>query len=226
MLNKTRQRTEFNNQLRLKSHQLSRLGELVAGYTADIYACLLVFGFLSAPHLFSDYDFDQLAKMVLALRQIRLGAAPMRVMDNKGNVVCQCPIPEQYIPFKNYGITFDQAKERLAMYLLPVVKDLFIPRSEYLQAKLTQEVAETHEMYRQLTKALSGFPSVPDKSAESLGTSEQKTEETADQSGDVIKTDADASEDSELMQHGLNYISKEAVKARVEMDKKFLDSLS
>ena len=165
---KTKMRNELDAQLEPRRVELTQLKELISGYALDLHVCWLVLGFLSATDLLNDYDFDQIAKLILAMRQSRLGVAPMRVVDAKGNVVCQCPVPRQYIPFNQYGVTIAKAKEKLALYLVPLVKDKFVPKFEYEAAQIAQTTLELHKQLLDLqlmSIGITGSAEAPDDSA-------------------------------------------------------------
>ena len=153
-------RNELDAQLEPRRAELTQLKELISGYALDLYVCRLVLGFLSATDLLNNYDFDQIAKLLLALRQVRLGVEPMRMVDAEGNVVCQCPVPRQYIPFNQYGVTIDKAKEKLALYLVPLVKDKFVPKFEYEAAQVAQTTLEIHKELLDLQLKMAGLPGI------------------------------------------------------------------
>ena len=146
ILGQTNQRSELNTRLKTKKAELSQFEKVASTCAADLYACQLILGFLTAPDLLNNYNFDQLTRLILALREIRLGGAPMRVTDAEGNIVCQCPVPTQYIPLNQYGVNVDQAREKLALYLVPLVQDKFVSKLEYDAAQVSLAISETNKI--------------------------------------------------------------------------------
>jgi len=93
----------------------------------------------------SDYDFDQIVKLMLGIRQFRLGIGPKRVTDAKGKVVCECQAPTFSIPTSKYGASTEEAEQRLALCLVPLVKEKFVPKFEYESAQIAQRMVELHK---------------------------------------------------------------------------------
>jgi len=228
VLTKAEERRTLNSQLKEIRLQLSELKIIKHKHAEDIFTAWLILAFLENQEAVSDYDFDWLVEIMNGIRLVRLGKKPKQAFDAEGKVICECHVPMPYTPVKEYSIAVKEARQRLARYLVPLVEDKFVPRFEYEQAKLTRAIME---MYKQLANALSGHPSTSYQSADQPGPSEQKTAKTTEeeanmneQSDEAIPVHTDIPEHSEFLEVGLDYGS--AAKAKMEMDKKFLASIS
>lgn len=229
VLAKLKERKKVDSQLETKKSELAKLQDIVAAYARDIYTARLVLAFLISKDLISDYDFDEIVKLMLGIRQFRLGIGPKIATDDKGKVVCACQVPAFSIPTGQYETSMEEAKQRLALCLVSLVQSKFVPKFEYEAAKLIQEITEMNE---QLTDALSGHPGVPDKSADQPGPSEQKTAKTAageantvEQSDEGTPGQTDIPEHLGFLQFSPACESAETIKAEMDANKKFLASL-
>ena len=212
----------LDKQLKETKWQLSELKSIINHNAEDIYTGWVVLAFLHNPESISDYNFDRLAGTINGVRMARLGQKPKQAVDAEGNVICECHVPLPYTPFSDYGVAMDEAREKLAKYLVPLVSDKFVPRFEYEQAKLTQAIMG---LYKQMASALSGHPGASDQPADQVGTLEQKMtpEETnfEEKEDEAVDTDATIMEQLAPKETCLDYYSPKAIKARWEADKKF-----
>jgi hypothetical protein len=226
---KLKERKEAENILKDTKSDIAKLEIIKTAHANDIYTGWLILSCLINPELIDDYDLDRLVELMVGIRQVRLGRGPKKILDAKGNVLCECRVPLPYTPLKEYGVAMNEAREKLAQYLVPLVEDKFVPRFEYEQAKVTQAIAEMH---KQLSNALSGHPGAPYQSANPPGLSEQKTAATAEKTGtdeklhNTVPAHADIPENSGFLQGSLGYLSAETAKKKMDMDKRFLASTS
>lgn len=98
---------------------------LLQGWTT-LFEANLVAAFLVSPKELDDYNLDKLVRLMLALRQKRLGVALEQGRDAEGNLTCECTIPV-IGSLDNKDIDMDTIRERLALQLMPLVKDKFVP---------------------------------------------------------------------------------------------------
>jgi len=140
-------------QLEDKKAELVKLIEATEGYKNDIYTAYLILAFLMSPKDINDHDFDQLVELMIGLRQIRLGIGPKKVLDTNGDVICECKVPLPYGPIEEYSSGMDEARERLALCLVPLLKGKFVPYYEYEVAKATQKM---------LNNMVFGYPDADD----------------------------------------------------------------
>ena len=218
VLAKVEEKKVLNSQLQEIKLQLSELKIIKHEHAEDIYTSWLILTFLADQDKLSDYDFDRLVEMLNGIRLARLGEKPKQVMDAEGKVICQCHVPMPYTPIKDYSIAVDKAQSRLAEYLVPLVKEKFVPKFEYEIGKLMQEIKE---MSQHLINALSGQPS---KSNQSGSVEQKKTPEEMDsveESDEAANLDKSIPEQTAVPESNL-YYSQKAIKARLETDKKFI----
>jgi hypothetical protein len=200
-------------------------------HAEDSFTAWLILAFLGDQEVISDYGFERLVEIMNGIRLARLGKKPKQVLDAAGNVICDCHVPRPYTPVKEYGVAMKEARERLAKYLVPLVEDKFVPRFEYEQAKLTQAITE---MYTQLDNVLSGHSGAPYQSADHHGPWEPEAAMTTtegtnmdEQSDDTVPTThVHIPEHSGFLQGDPGYVSADTARAKMEIDKKFLASIS
>ncbi len=132
------QRDELDIIIKEKEAEVKKLNQsLLQGWTT-LFEADLIAAFLVLPKGLDDYNLDKLVRLMVALRQKRLGVALEQGRDAAGNSTCQCTIPV-IGNLENKDIDMDVIRERLAMHLVPLVKDKFVP---ILQHQI--EVIESH----------------------------------------------------------------------------------
>lgn len=146
ILEKGQEEKELDAKLEVKQAKLAELEKIVSGYIDDILNVRIIIGFLVSPKDLGDSDIDKLVRLMIYLRQQRLGVGPQQVKDANGNVVCACKVPQLYVNVDEYEINRDEARRRLALYLVPLVKDKFVPRFEYDLTKLSESILELNKL--------------------------------------------------------------------------------
>ncbi len=108
-----------------KEAEVKKLNQsLLLGWTT-IFEANLIVAFLVSPKVLNDYHLDKLVRLMVALRQKRLGVALEQGRDAEGNLTCQCTIPViGNLDAKD--IDMDVIRNQLALHLMPLVKDKFI----------------------------------------------------------------------------------------------------
>ena len=110
----------------------------------------------------------------------------------------------------------DKARARLAEYLVPLVKNKFVPKFEYEANKILQEITD---MNKQLTGAMFGEPGKSDQ--HELSGQEMATEKK----GPDVKSDDQASINKPLEKQPITgfefYYNPEPAKDKTEMEKEF-----
>ncbi len=132
------QRDELDIIIQEKEAKVKELNQSLLQGWATIFEANLIAGFLVLPNGLDDYNFDKLVRLMVALRQKRLGVELEQVVDAEGNLTCQCPVPV-IANLDNKDIDMDMIRVELAMHLMPLVKDKFVP---ILQHQI--EVIESH----------------------------------------------------------------------------------
>ncbi len=133
-----RQNDELNIIITKQEANLKDLNQSMLQGVTTIYEANLIVAFLVSPKGLDDYNLDRLVRLMVALRQKRLGVALEQGRDAEGNLTCQCTIPV-IGNLENKDIDMDTIRERLALQLMPLVKDKFVP---ILQHQM--EVIESH----------------------------------------------------------------------------------
>jgi hypothetical protein len=115
-----------------KGDLLVKVKGMAATHAHDLYVTCLILGLLTSPKLLSDQDFDNLVGLMVGCRQARLHIGPKVVKDAKGNIICECEVPCIInVDESDYEAAINKVRTRLAGYLVPLVKDQFVPKFEY-----------------------------------------------------------------------------------------------
>lgn len=123
---KGHQRDELDITIQEKETELKELNQSLLQGVTTIFEANLIAAFLVSPKGLDDYNLDKLVRLMVALRQKRLGVALEQGRDATGNLTCQCTIPV-IANLDSKDIDMDVIRERLALQLMPLVKDKFIP---------------------------------------------------------------------------------------------------
>jgi len=211
----------LEKQLEETKVQLGELKIVKYQYAEDIYTGWLVLAVLHNPEIINDSDIDWFAGTINGVRMARLGKKPKQAVDSEGNVICQCHVPVTHIPLEDCGAAMDKARERLAKYLVPLVGDKFIPKFEYEQKKLMNEI---NAIYKQLLDVLSGSPKSAYQSVEQPEpvVQEVTTKEThSNEPNQKISTETTAPQELTLTITGISELSPEVIKSKWKMEKEF-----
>jgi len=127
---KGHQNDEFDITIQAKEAKLKELTQSTWQRVTTIFEANLIAAFLVSPKGLDDYSLDKLVGLMVALRQKRLGFEPKQVKDAEGNIICQCPVPV-IANLDDKDIDLDTIRVELAMHLVPLVKDKFIPVLEH-----------------------------------------------------------------------------------------------
>lgn len=131
---------ELDTEIEAKKSCLEQLNQTITLNIHDIYIANLIIGLLILSDSLTDYDLDQLARLMLAVRQLRLGEGIKEIRDNEGNAMCLCPVPKIMTNLLVYKVDINEVRDTLASYLLPIVKDRFVARQEYEMAKANHQL--------------------------------------------------------------------------------------
>jgi DNA-binding XRE family transcriptional regulator len=150
-LNYRRQETEMmKNDINLANAELSKAMEFIPQINDSFTVAKLVFQFIADPKRLSSYDLDRFVKLMISIRQARLGRGPKQVKDANGKIICKCEVPVIYFDLNRdkYKADLDSARQFLADLILPLVEDRFVPKSIYE----TLERIKNVEMAMELVK--------------------------------------------------------------------------
>jgi len=95
-----------------------------------------------------DNQIDKLVSVLVVLRQQRLGYGPKRVIDQAGNVVCQCQIPNIQIELNEAEA--NQARDLLAQVVFPCIADRMVTREYMEQEKREARLLGQNDALQQL----------------------------------------------------------------------------
>ena len=113
--------------------ELKEVNQSMLEEVTTLFEANLIVVFLASPKGLNDDNFDKLIGLMLALRQKRLGVVLEQGRDAAGNLTCQCTIPT-IGNLDDKGIDMDVIRKQLALNLMPLVKDKFVPIGQHQMA--------------------------------------------------------------------------------------------
>ena len=153
------ERDELDALIRSKYSELTEINTMLSNNINDIQTALLIINFLIAPHAITDYDIDTLVSWMIAIRQKRLGIAPKQVKDPNGKVICECSLPVIYSNLGNQSdADINAVREKLALCLMPLVQDKYVPKVIYEAAQINQIISGINKMVLDLELQNTGLP--------------------------------------------------------------------
>ena len=126
LLVKGPQRDELNAIIKEQMANLKDLNQSILQGTTILFEANLIAAFLILPNGLDNDKLDKFVRLMVALRQKRLGVALEQGKDAAGNLTCQCTIPV-IGNLDDKDIDMDIIRNQLALNLMPLVKDKFIP---------------------------------------------------------------------------------------------------
>jgi len=133
LLVKGPQRDELNIIIKEQKAELKDLNQSILQGMTILFEANLIATFLVLPNGLDNDKLDKLVRLMLALRQKRLGVALEQGRDAAGNLTCQCAIPI-IGNLDNKDIDMNMIREQLALDLMPLVRDKFIHVLEHKTA--------------------------------------------------------------------------------------------
>lgn len=127
------QRDALNSIIKEQKAELKDLNQSILQGTTILFEANLIAAFLILPNRLDNDKLDKLVRLMLALRQKRLGVALEQGKDAAGNLTCQCTIPV-IGNLDNKDIDMEIIRNQLALDLMPLVRDNFIPVLEHKTA--------------------------------------------------------------------------------------------
>jgi hypothetical protein len=145
-------RDQLEAEIKAMVPELEELKKSIKEDEATIYQAHLIIAFLVSPKSIKGQVLDDLVRLLLALRQKTLGIEPTKVKDADGKVLWECPVPIiDTLDVVNANI--DNIREKLALNLVPLVKDYFVPILQHKMETLESHIAGGNAMLNKL-----GYP--------------------------------------------------------------------
>jgi len=116
-----------HDRVQLRLTDLAQVESKIACHKDMMGLTYLILNFLTSPEGSSDEDIEQLTRMMIFIRQDRLGITPDKFKHAAGEVIYECRLPESYFAQKMYPVNIEVAKKKLALCLVPLVKSEFMP---------------------------------------------------------------------------------------------------
>ena len=142
-------RNQIDAEIKAKGPELDKMREEVNALANVIYQAQLITAFLISPKSIKGHVLDDLIRLLLALRQKNLGTRPKEVKDANGRVLWECPVPI-IDTLDVVNVDIDNIRINLAMNLVPLVKEHFVPliwhKAEKLEEHALGELAMLNKL--------------------------------------------------------------------------------
>jgi len=121
---------------------------------ADLIGITRLFlNFLTTSDKLSDSDIEELARMVIFIRQARLGIAHDEYKFIDGNYIYECKLPTSFfMPYLKYPIDIHDVRKKLATILVPLVQNKFMPKWEWDMKELQKINSELTDLWCEILK--------------------------------------------------------------------------
>jgi hypothetical protein len=149
ILGQESRRNQIDAEIKSKGPELDKISEKVNAMADVIYQAQLITAFLVSPKSMKGQILDDLVRLLLALRQKTLGTKPKEVKDASGRVLWECPVPI-IDTLDVVNVDIDNIRINLAMNLVPLVKEHFVPliwhKAEKLEEHALGELAMLNKL--------------------------------------------------------------------------------
>jgi mevalonate kinase len=136
ILENGQKRDALTKQIKEQEDGLAQLESVISGHKDVIGVSHLMLELLLAPESIPDNDIDQLTRLMLYVRQRRLGIEPEKVKTVDNELIYECRIPIWHFEPVKYGADMKEARLKLATLLAPCLKDEFMTKFEWSQEQL------------------------------------------------------------------------------------------
>ncbi len=135
ILENEQKKEALSQQLKEQEDEMARLESVISGRRDIIGVSHLILELLLAPESVPDSDIDQLTKLMLYVRQRRLGIDPAKVKTVNNKLIYECCIPIWHFEPAKYGADMKEAQLKLATLIAPCLKDEFMTKFAWSQEK-------------------------------------------------------------------------------------------
>lgn len=123
-----------DDELKEKQKKLTEIDQVISDYIEDITASRLIIEFLASPYNLTTKDFDQLLHR---MRSVRNQNAGIEYQESKirDKFSSEMIMPRLSKRFEKYQANLEDAREQLAYYLVPILKDRVVFVSGYIPTR-------------------------------------------------------------------------------------------
>jgi hypothetical protein len=126
----------LSQELKEQEDRLSQLGSVISSHEDIIGVSRLVLELILEPESVPDSDIDRLTRLMLYVRQHRLGIDPAKVKTVDNELIYECSIPKWHFEPIKYGADMKEVRLKLATILAPCLKDEFVTKFEFAHEQL------------------------------------------------------------------------------------------
>jgi len=121
----------LSQQLKEQEDDIARLESVISGHRDIIGVSHLILELMLAPESIPDSDIDQLTRLMLYVRQRRLGIDPAKIKTVNNEMIYECGIPAWHFGPLKFGADVKEVQLKLATLLAPCLKDEFVTKFEW-----------------------------------------------------------------------------------------------
>jgi hypothetical protein len=127
------------------------VGKIISCHVDLIGITRLLLTFLTTSDKLSGSDIEELTRMIIFIRQARLGITPDKYKFIDGSYIYECKLPSSYFAqYLKYPYNVDMARKKLAIILAPLVQNEFMPKWEWDIKELQAIKLKCIDMYVEL----------------------------------------------------------------------------
>ena len=142
----------LSQQLKEQEDEMARLESVISGHRDIIDVSHLILELMLAPESVPDSDIGQLTRLMLYVRQHRLGIDPAKIKTVNNEMIYECRIPVWYFGPIKYGADVKEVRLELATLLAPCLKDEFVTKFEWSQEQHKAAMQEFLDFKIDITK--------------------------------------------------------------------------
>jgi len=152
ILENEQKKEALSQQLKEQEDEMARLESVISGHRDIINVSHLILELMLAPESVPDSDIDQLTRLMLYVRQHRLGIDPAKIKTVNNEMIYECRIPVWYFGPIKYGADVKEVRLELATLLAPCLKDEFVTKFEWSQEQHKAAMQEFLDFKIDITK--------------------------------------------------------------------------
>jgi transposase len=150
---KTEVEKEISDVLYGETNKLAEVGKIISCHVDLIGITRLLLTFLTTSDKLSGSDIEELTRMIIFIRQARLGITPDKCKFIDGSYIYECKLPSSYFATSlRYPYSIDMARKKLATIITPLIQNEFMPRFEWDIKELQAIKLKCIEMYVELMR--------------------------------------------------------------------------
>jgi hypothetical protein len=136
----------LDSKIKNERSEIAKLRQITSQHMDMLNVAYTIMGSLLSPKLLSNNDIEELTRLVIYVRQHRLGIDPKTLKEVNGDAICECRVPTLYFESRKSDTDIEDISKKLALCLVPLVKDEFVPKWQWETEQLARMVVELRDL--------------------------------------------------------------------------------